>query len=81
MLQQTAYHIAKPAVLKEQLQNIGLNEEKVCQKSNIYRHCSLALLATLPDNNVCSDLDLTGKGSVGEAKVKDVLPLPGNSCY
>lgn len=30
ILQQTAYHIAKPAVLKEHLQNIGLNEEKVC---------------------------------------------------
>ncbi|KAL5482030.1 hypothetical protein EMCRGX_G022310 [Ephydatia muelleri] len=29
VLQQTAYHIAKVAVLKEHLQNIGLNEEKI----------------------------------------------------
>lgn len=27
-LQQAAYHLAKPAVLSQQLQNVGLNEEK-----------------------------------------------------
>ena len=35
ILQQAAYHLAKPALLKTQLAAIGLEEEKVCLEYDV----------------------------------------------
>ena len=75
ILQQAAYHLAKPTVLKTHLASIGLDEEKVGWGVDVSAQMNGMWWCDGPlDPSLHPRLDVSREGSGGEAQVLNFLP-------
>lgn len=71
VLQQAAYHLAKPSLLKTQLAAIGLQEEKVREK---YYNWMTPALCVVIGTSLHSRMDVPRQGYCREIEIIYLLP-------